>query len=254
LDTVVFMNTGRPGARLLVYYQFLILLFTSLTVLARRPVREVLFRQVYFNTVESVHRITIVAALTGMVVITQISQAFGYDPELIGKALMWTVIRELGPLITAILLISGSGAAVTAELSSMKINREFDTLRSMGINPLEYLVIPRMASTIISLFLLNAYFQAAAILGGFVLSMAIIDVSFHQHISSILLSVSVFDVGVSVSKSLIFGAAIAAITCSHGCLVEGSITEIPRAIIGSQMRSLFMIFVIDGLFAYFVFL
>ncbi|MDH5510756.1 MAG: ABC transporter permease [Nitrospinota bacterium] len=254
MDTVVFMNTGRPGARLLVYYQFLILLFTSLTVLARRPVREVLFRQVYFNTVESVHRITIVAALTGMVVITQISQAFGYDPELIGKALMWTVIRELGPLITAILLISGSGAAVTAELSSMKINREFDTLRSMGINPLEYLVIPRMASTIISLFLLNAYFQAAAILGGFVLSMAIIDVSFHQHISSILLSVSVFDVGVSVSKSLIFGAAIAAITCSHGCLVEGSITEIPRAIIGSQMRSLFMIFVIDGLFAYFVFL
>lgn len=254
MDTAVFMSTGKPGARLFVYYQFLMLLFTSLTVMVRGPARDVLFRQVYFNTVESVHRITVVGALTGMVIITQISQAFGYDPELIGKALMWTVIRELGPLITAILMISGSGAAMTAELSSMKINKEFDTLRSMGINPLEYLVVPRMASTIISLFLLNAYFQAAAILGGFVLSMALIDVSFHQHIASILLSVSVFDVGVSLCKSLVFGGAIAAVTCSHGCLVEGSITEIPRAIIGSQMRSLFIIFVIDGLFAYFIFL
>ena len=136
----------------------------------------------------------------------------------------------------------------------MKINREFDTLRSMGINPLEYLVVPRMASAIISLFLMNAYFQASAILGGFVLSMALIDVSFHQHIASILLSVSAFDVGISLSKSLVFGAAIAAVTCSHGCMVGRSITEIPKAIIGSQMRSLFIIFIIDGVFAYFIFL
>lgn len=236
------------------YYQFLVYMFSNLSALARLPARDVLFRQVYFNTVESLQRITLVAALTGMVIITQISQAFGYDAELIGKALMWTVIRELGPLITTILMISGSGAALTAELSSMKINREFDTLRAMGINPMQYLVVPRMVSTIVSLFLLNIYFQATAIMGGFILSMALIDISFSQHVTSILLSISVYDLAISISKSLVFGAAIATVTSAHGCMVGTSITEIPKAIIGSQMRTLFAVFIIDGLFAYFIFL
>jgi phospholipid/cholesterol/gamma-HCH transport system permease protein len=208
----------------------------------------------YFTSVEPLWRIAAVAALTGMVIITQISHAFGYDASLIGRALLWAVIRELGPLITAILMISGSGTAMTAELSIMKINGEFGSLRVMGINPLDYLVVPRMASAIISIFMLNAWFQASAILGGFALSSALMDISFHQHISSIFILVGVQDVAVSMLKSLVFGGIIAAASCSHGSQVGGKITEIPRAIIGAQMRSLFIVFMADGLITYFAFL
>ncbi|MDH4184168.1 MAG: ABC transporter permease [Nitrospinota bacterium] len=250
MEKINFFDDRLPGRRLMTYLRFLMFIPGHLHAFGRKPGRQVLMRQIYFTTVEQLRRITAVAAVTGMVVITQISQALGYDPALIGKALLWLAVRELGPLITAILVMSSSGAAITSELASMKINREFDALRTMGIDPMEYLVLPRMISAIASVLLLNVYFQAAAILGGGALASLWSGISFQQHVLSVFSALTVFDMSLSMAKSLVFGMAVAAVACSHGALVGQSITDIPRAIIGAQMRALFIFFLSDGLISY----
>ena len=242
------------GATFVIYLRFISFFFSNLSAFHRHPVRQVFLRQMYFTSVEALLRISAIAALAGMVIITQISQAFGYDAALIGRVMLWAVVRELGPMVTAIFVIAGSGAAVTAELSTMKVNGEFDTLRAMGINPMDYLVIPRMASVIMSVFVLNLYFQVAAMLGGFTLSAALIDISFTQHMASTFTTVGAADVAVSMIKSLVFGGLIAAASSAHGAMVGPAITGIPKAILNAQMRCLFLILAAEGLITYLAFI
>jgi len=243
-------DEGR-GATYVTYLRFINFFFYNISALFRPPVRMVFSRQMFFTSVEALVSISIMAALAGMVIITQISQAFGYDAALIGRVMLWAVVRELGPLITAIFVIAGSGAAVTAELATMKVNGEFGSLRIMGINPIDYLVVPRMAAVILSMFFLNLYFQVAAMLGGFTLSAALIDISFTQHVSSTFANVGADDAAVSIVKSLVFGGAVAATACSHGAMVGPSITGIPKAILNAQMRGLFLVFIAEGFITYF---
>lgn len=220
--------------------------------LLRNPaVNSVFTKQVYFTGIEAWPQLSIIATMIGIGIITQVGNLAGRNAELTGKILIWTVVREIGPLFSAIIIIARSGTAVVSELGSMKISGELDNLKTMGINPREYLILPRIAGVTMSIFILTFYFQMMAIAGGVVISAVFfLDVPLIQHIKGILSALRFLDVIVSTSKSLVFGAVISTIVCYQGLSVSHSITQIPQAATRAVMQCLFLVFVFDGLITF----
>lgn len=211
------------------------------------PVRQVFYRQIYFTGVEAVTKVSIIGAVVGIVIITQVSNFAGRDAVLLGKILAWTVVRELGPLAAAIMIIARSCSAVTSELASMKIRGEVWSIRSMGIDEYKYLILPRVAAITISVFVLTFYFNFVAITGGIAASAMFANTPFWQQFTDIYISLGFFEVGISVLKSFVFGMLIAGVSCYHGLKVGSSVTEIPQATTNSVMHSLFFVFIADGI-------
>lgn len=219
----------------------------ALPVLLNPSVRTVFLRQVYFTGIQALSTVAALGALIGIVIITQVSSLVGSNAELTGRILLWTVVREMGPLFAAIIVIARSCTAVAAELASMKINDELSFLRSMGISPAAYLVVPRVAGMALSLFLLTFWFQAVAIFGGLALSSLFIQLPFLSHMQSIFTALGIFDIAASLLKSLLFGLLVAGAACYHGLRVQASITEIPQVTTRAVMQSLLAVVLIDVL-------
>jgi phospholipid/cholesterol/gamma-HCH transport system permease protein len=219
----------------------------NMKVLRIVPVRTVLNKQLFFTGIEAMNKIALIGAVIGIVIITQISNLAGQNAELTGKILVWTVVRELGPLLAAIIIIARSGTAISSELGSMGVNREMDNLTMMGINFMDYLIVPRIAGITVSVFILTIYFQIIAIGGGMALSSLLIQLPFLQHMEGIFSSLRIYDILVSLFKSLVFGIIISAVACTHGLMVRDSITEIPQAATRAVMQSLFLVIISDGI-------
>jgi phospholipid/cholesterol/gamma-HCH transport system permease protein len=211
------------------------------------PVREVFLRQVYFTGVEALGRIAIIASLIGVVIITQVINIVGFNAELTGKILAWTVVRELGPLLTAIIIIARSSTAVASELGSMKVNREVEYLQTMGIDPLDYLIMPRVLGLTVCVILLTFYFQIISIAGGVLVAGAVLDTPFKVLLTGMLRTIGFYEIAISFIKAVVFGLLVASVSCYHGLKVRSSITEIPQATTVAVMQSLFRVFILDGL-------
>jgi len=219
----------------------------SLGALRSRPVRTVFFRQVYFTGLQALARTGGIGALIGVIVLTQVASLVGKNAALGGQILVWAVIRELGPLFAAIIVISRSVSAVAAELGSMRVNREVELLRSLGISPLRYLVVPRVAGVAASLVALTAWFEAATIAGGLAFSSLIVQLPFLAQLRSIGGALAAGDIGISLLKSALFGLVVAATACYHGLRVGASITEIPQVTTRAVMQSLSLVVVANVL-------
>lgn len=234
--------TGAAGA-----YQMLIRVFLRITALANPAVRQILYRQVYFTGFEATSKVIVIGTFIGIVIITQIAAFAGSDAALIGKVLTWVVIRELGPLLAAILVIARSTTAIASELGSMNVNHETNWLRAMGIDPFIYLVVPRVIGTTICLMLLTLYFQAASVVGGLVISSLFITLPLAQTLGDVFLVVGVEEVVISVVKSTTFGLITGSVACYQGLRVSTSITEIPQATSFAVMQSLTLVILADAL-------
>jgi phospholipid/cholesterol/gamma-HCH transport system permease protein len=219
----------------------------SLGALRYAPVRQVLYKQVYFSGIEPMPTVIAIGTLLGMVLITQIANIAGYNAVLIGKVLVWAVVRELGPLFGAIMIIARSSSAIAAELGAMKVRHEMRSLTVMGIDPMDYLVMPRVVGTALCISILAFYFQIGAIIGGMILASVISDVPFLKQFGEMFSNLGLFDVFISLSKSLVFGLFVAGASCYNGLRVKSSVTEIPLTTTGAVMQSLFFILIFDGL-------
>jgi len=229
-------------------FELLVHAFRNISSLKIPPLRSVLYRQIYFTGIETLDTVAMIGILLGIVIITQVTNLVGSNAPLVGKVLVWTVVREVGPLLTAILVIARSSSAVASELGAMRMNREFDHLMVLGIDPLNYLILPRIIGITVSVFILTFYFQIAAIAGGLVLSSLLNrGISFSRQFQEILSTLGILDIGVSLLKSLLFGLFIATASCYHGFRSGRSITEIPQATTNAVMHSLLMVFLADGL-------
>ncbi|MFQ5587089.1 MAG: MlaE family ABC transporter permease [Thermodesulfobacteriota bacterium] len=225
--------------------------FTSLIFsfsVGRRPKLNILYKQVYFTGIEAFAIIFWLALIFGIIIVTQ---AISILPKLggerfIGQIMVWVVIRELGPLFAAIIVIARSGTAIASELGSMKVNNEIAALEVMGINPDDYLLMPRVIGVTISIFVLTFYFEAVTILGGYLLAGFGERMAFDEYTSSIFNAMGFLDVGVSMLKSLLFGLIIGSICTYHGLRVGRSITEIPQETTKAVIGSFFMVFVVDA--------
>jgi len=213
----------------------------------RWPVRRSLLKQLYFTGIQSVGPITAMAFLAGMIVVMQVSNLVGRNELLTLQALIWTVVRELGPLLAAIVIVGRSSSAIASELAAMQVNGEIRSLQRMGIPPVAYLVVSRMLAMTITSMVLTFYFQVVAIGTGMIITAWNIDVSLFGEIGHFFEMISYLEISAAFLKSICFGMLVSLVPCYYGLSVKLAMTEIPVAASRAVMQSLMAVFACDGL-------
>jgi phospholipid/cholesterol/gamma-HCH transport system permease protein len=159
-----------------------------------------------------------------------------------------SMTRELGPLMTAIVVCGRSGAAFAAELGTMKVNEEIDALRTMGFGPMRFLVLPRTVGLMLVLPLLTLVADAMGILGGLVVGMLSLDVGIVGYLHQTQKAVHLWDVYSGVVKSVVFALAIGLISCQQGLAASGGAEAVGRRTTASVVSTLFALILIDATF------
>jgi phospholipid/cholesterol/gamma-HCH transport system permease protein len=213
-------------------------------------IRNVFLKQVYFTGLEASVIIVTIAAILGAVIIIQVVSLVGNNGSLTGKILVWVVMRELAPLLTAIIVIARSGTAIAAELGSMKIGGEIDAIEMLGIPSGRYLILPRILGVTASVVILTVYFVLTSFSASFLIASFVWHIPYQQFVQGIMLSLGAAEVALLCAKSLAFGLFVSATCCCYGLNVGRSATEIPQAATKAVMSSLFAVFFLDGLITY----
>jgi len=164
-----------------------------------------------------------------------------------------SVTRELGPLMTAIIVCGRSGASFAAELGTMKVSEEIDALRTMGFGPMRYLVLPRALALMLVLPMLTLLADVVAIVGGLVVGIVSLDLSISAYLSETRQALSVWDVFSGVLKSVVFALAISLISCQQGFATTGGAEGVGRRTTSSVVAILFALILIDAAFTVFFF-
>ncbi len=177
-----------------------------------------IFQQVYYIGASSTLIILLVGLFTGMVLSLQSYHAlvkFGAQGSL-GTLVALSLIRELGPVLTAIMITARAGSAITAEIGVQRISEQIDALGTMRIDPLKYLVSPRITASIISFPLLTALFDLIGILGGYITGVVILGVNSGIYFYRVQASVELKDVTDGFIKAMVFAVIVSTICCYQG--------------------------------------
>ena len=225
-----------------------------LSVFKLPPVAEQLMRQIYFTGASATAGIVTRGAFFGTLIIVYVIEVLEADAALAVKILLWVVLREMGPLLAAFLVLQRSGTAIATELALMKVTGEIASLRQMRIDPRDYMVAPRVVGIAVSTAVLTFYVQVIAVGGGMLLSALVVNATLDELADSFFLLASPMDIAYSLAKSLLFGISIAVIACYHGLHPPGnSINAIPRAAISAVTQSTLVLMLLNVVFAYLVF-
>ena len=211
------------------------------------PVRNTLLKQLYFTGLQSVGAVSVIAFLAGLIMVTQLGNLVGRNELLTLHMLIWTMVRELGPILTAIVIVGRSSSAIASELAAMQVNGEIRSLRRMGISPVAYLVAPRMLAMMITSMVLTFYFQVIAIGTGMAVTAWNIDISLTGEAGHFFEMLSYLEIFAALLKSLCFGIIVSLVSCYYGLAVKHSMTEIPVSASHAVIRSLLAVFACDGL-------
>jgi phospholipid/cholesterol/gamma-HCH transport system permease protein len=160
-----------------------------------------------------------------------------------------SVLREMGVLITAIMVAGRSGSAFTAEIGVMKAREEIDALDVMGLDPMELLVVPRLIGLIITLPLLTFFSDVMGLFGGGIIAQVLLGISPVQYLDRVHQAVAQSDLVVGLIKAPIFAFVIAAVGCMHGIRVSGSAESVGRETTRSVVKAIFLVIILDALFS-----
>lgn len=227
--------------------------FYALPAVLKWPVRKAFLKQIYFTGIQSAGPVSATGFLVGMIMVMQVSNLVGRNELLTLQVLIWTVVRELGPLLTAIVIVGRSSSAIASELAAMQVNGEIRSLRRMGISPVSYLVLPRMLAMTLTSTVLTFYFQVVSIGTGMVVTAWSIDVSLLGEVGHFFEMLSYREIFAALLKSICFGMLVSVVSCYYGMKVKRAMTEIPVAASNAVMRSLLAVFACDGLITVLVF-
>ena len=173
--------------------------------------------------VKSVSITGITALFTGMVLALQTAYslaAFG-GKTFVGRVVSLSLVRELGPVLTALMVGGRVGSGITAELGSMTVTEQVDALRSMAISPIRRLVVPRVLATVLMMPVLAALADFLGILGGLGIAVVELNTTAQDYLGSIWSQLQISDIMSGLSKTFFFGLEIAAIGCYNGLQVQG---------------------------------
>jgi phospholipid/cholesterol/gamma-HCH transport system permease protein len=186
--------------------------------------------QIYFTGFQALPLISVLALASGSIVILQASSNLSLlgGGAMLGDLMVVIIVRELAPLLTALIVIARSGTAVASEIGNMRVNREIEALECMGIHPLSYVVFPRLLGGIVSVVCLAVYFVLVACLGGFLVNTILHDIQFAFFADSLARAFSSADVGLFFMKNIFSGAIIFMISCYQGFLVKQGPHEVPQ--------------------------
>ncbi|MBX2986292.1 MAG: ABC transporter permease [Bdellovibrionaceae bacterium] len=212
-----------------------------------RTIVSVLAAQVYFTGWQALPLITTLALTTGSVLVLQglsnLTMVGGSD--MIGSFLVIALSRETGPLLTALVVIARSGTAVASEVGNMRANREIEALESMGINPLSFIVFPRVFGGVISVLCLAFYFNVIALLGGFFVTRFLHDIPFNFYADSLLQAFTMDDVLIFLLKNSFSGMIIFIVCCYQGLSVKKSPHEVPQVTTQAVVNSIIYVTVFN---------
>ena len=192
--------------------------------------------------------IVIVSAMAiGMVMVVQLAWGFAWfgAKGVVGPVVSLSFVRELGPVVTSLLVGGRVGAGITAEIGSMKVTEQIDALRTMGADPLRKLVAPRLIAAIISFPFLAIIADFSGIFGAMVMSYVDLDVRPRLFISSILEWVAIEDFVSGIAKTFFFGIIVAIVGCYIGMKAEGGTQGVGRATTETVVVALLLIIIVD---------
>lgn len=190
--------------------------------------------------------IGIVIAQQGAVQLRQFGAEI-FTVNLVGRL----TLRELGVLMTAIMVAGRSGSAFAAQIGTMKLTEEVDAMRTIGVSPMEALVLPRVLAAVLMMPLLGFYASMVAMFGGAVLCSIVLGIPFSTFINTIQQVVPTYDLWVGLIKAPVFGAIVALSGCYQGMLVEGSAENVGLKTTAAVVQAIFMVIVLDAFFAIF---
>ncbi|CAK0766297.1 phospholipid/cholesterol/gamma-HCH transport system permease protein [Gammaproteobacteria bacterium] len=219
----------------------------SLPTLRLIPVRAVLLRQIHFSGIECLPLVMVLGVIVGWLIVFEVASLVGQNVALAVRMLTWMTLRELGPLLVALIVVARSCSAVTSELAAMRVHGEVDALERMGISPIAYLIMPRLLGMVTALLALIITFDIIALTTGLVVVQVTHDVGWDTELSLFLQIANLGDIYISFFKSLTFGVLMGVISCHHGLAVSGALADIPRAVSRAVVTCLANVFVWDVL-------
>ncbi len=209
--------------------------------------------------VGSLWLVTVVSLFTGAVAAVQAAYQFSSVVPLkyLGAVIIRSVIIELGPVLTALVVGGRVGASIAAELGTMKVTEQIDALRAMAINPVRYLVVPRLIASIVMLPVVTIFSNAIAIFGGFVVAVTAIGVSPHTYVVGLKQFFYMKDLYSGLIKAMVFGGIIGTMGCHYGFATEGGAEGVgvatTRAVVGACVLVLISDYVLANVFFRFIF-
>lgn len=218
-------------------------------------VREMLFDQTYYYGALSLPMVLVVSFFMGLTMTLQLILALSdKGTEVIaGGLVMAPVSKELGPVIMAIITAGRIGSSMTAELGSMNTTDQLDSLRLMAVNPIKYLVVPRILASVIMLPVLTILFIVTTGIGSFLMAVYGYGIAWGSYIQYLADMVNIHDVIGGLVKSIFFGFIVAYIACYKGVFLKGRSDEIGTATTDSVAFSIVAVLIMNLLLSYIIF-
>lgn len=217
--------------------------------------RENIFNQIILVGPQSLGLLIITAFFIGIVFTLQVVKEFLYlkASSAVGAILMLAFIRELSPILTAVILIGRVSSAFTAELATMKVTEQVDALYLLRVKPLEYLVFPRFIACLLMFPCLNLFFLSTSIFSSLFICFIFYGIHPYLFLHSIYIALSYTDFIKSSCKALAFGVIVVLISCSWGLVTYGGSRSVGESTTDSVVTSLLMIFILDCILTYLFF-
>jgi len=162
-----------------------------------------------------------------------------------------SILREMGILLTAIIVAGRSGSAFAAQIGTMQVNEEIDAMRTIGLDPIEVLVLPRMLALLVAMPLLAVYADLMGLAGGALMAIVSLDITFTQFTERLKDVVPIWAFWVGIIKAPVFGVMIALVGCREGLKVRGSADSVGRQTTRAVVVSIFLVIIIDAVFSIF---
>lgn len=212
-----------------------------------RTIFSVISAQIFFTGWQALPLISTLALTTGSILIIQgmgnLTLLGG--TQMIGNFLIVVLVRETAPLLTALVVIARSGTAVASEVGNMRANREIEALESMGINPLSFIVFPRVVGGVISVLGLGFYFTVIALFGGFLATKFLHNMPLSFFADSLLRAFAKEDVFIFLLKNSFSGMIIFVVCCYQGLSVKKSPHEVPQVTTQAVVNSIIYVTVFN---------
>ncbi len=210
-----------------------------------RAAARVTMQQVYFTGLEALPFLALLSLLLGSTVIVQALpqlQDVGAT-GLVGKILVIVIVRELGPIVTAMVVITRSGTAMSAEMATNRITGQVEAFEAMGIDVFHYLIAPRVLGSMIAVFCMVVVFDVVSLIGGFLVASIRLTMPLSMYLQTILETLEPLDLYISLSKGILFGLVISLFSCYHGLRAKRAPYEVPMVARSGVIQSMFFVFV-----------
>ncbi len=206
-----------------------------------------LLKQMEQIGVNSVPVVLTTAISTGMVLALQSYTGFKRfgAQSLIGAVVSLSMTRELGPVLTGLMVAGRAGASMAAELGTMRVTEQIDALYTLATNPMKYLVVPRFLASTIMMFFLSALGMYIGVLGGYFVGVKVLGTNPVTYINQSINNTEVSDIWYGLIKSLVFGGVVGIIGCYKGFNTEGGAEGVGKATTGAVVVSCMLILILD---------